>query len=95
MKLPENIYLRHSIYFIGLAILFSWPIFFIIDAWIFPNLMKEGKSIEALFILLGGHVLGMFGPAIASIIILKFIINLNSLPGDGGILNITFLVLYL
>lgn len=84
MILPENIYLKHSIYFIVLAILFSWPGFFIIDTWIFPNLMKEGESIKALFFVLGGHVFGMFGPSIAAIILLKFVIKSRFPPWQWG-----------
>jgi len=79
MKLLRNIYLRRSIFFIAVAILFSWPIFFVVDAWIFPNLMQDGESVKALFFLLGGHVLGMFGPAIATLIISKFVIK-SKLP---------------
>ena len=75
MILLKNIQLRHSIYFLTLAILFSWPIFFIVDAWIFPNLMKDGEFTKALFFILGSHVLGMFAPAIASTIVLKIILK--------------------
>ena len=50
MKLFKNIKTKNSFYFFLLSILFSWPIFFVIDAWIFPNLMKQGESERALFL---------------------------------------------
>ncbi len=75
MKLYKNDYLKTSFYFIAIAVLFSWPIFFAVDAWLFPELMKKGESVIALFLILAGHVLGMFGPAFASIIILKFVLK--------------------
>ena len=75
MNLFRSIYFKTSLYFFAIAILFSWPIFFVVDAWIFPNLMKQGDSVTALFVILGGHLLGMFGPAFASTIILKFVLK--------------------
>lgn len=75
MKPAKSVYLLNSFYFFVLAILFFWPLFFLVDAWIFPNLMKQGDVVKALFFILGGHIIGMFGPAIASILILKFVVK--------------------
>ena len=51
-----------------IAFLYSWPIFFIVDAWLLPEYQKQGNDAAALLTALFGHMLGMAGPAIAAII---------------------------
>lgn len=77
MKSPQSGFKKNSLLFFAISILFSWPIFFLIDAWVFPNLMKQGESVKALFFIMGGHVLGMFGPSVAGIVILKLILKIK------------------
>ncbi|GBD91476.1 CAAX amino terminal protease self- immunity [bacterium BMS3Abin04] len=66
---------RISLYFIFITILLSWPVLFLIDGWVAPNLMDSGSSIRALFLILLSHAFAMFCPAISSIILMRKINN--------------------
>jgi len=68
-KIPKE--LRISLYFILIIILLSWPVLFLVDGWIAPNLMDSGNSVRAIFLILLTHAFAMFGPAISSIILMK------------------------
>lgn len=67
--------LRISLYFIFITMLLSWPVLFLVDGWIAPNLMDSGNSIRAIFLILLSHAFAMFCPAISSIILMKRINN--------------------
>jgi membrane protease YdiL (CAAX protease family) len=58
-------------FFTLIAFLYSWPIFFIVDAWLIPNYQNRGDDTAVLLTAFFGHVLGMAGPAIAAIIMWK------------------------
>jgi membrane protease YdiL (CAAX protease family) len=47
--------------------LFSWPIFFCVDAWLEPMFSRQGNAAAAGFSVLFGHMLGMLGPALAAL----------------------------
>ncbi len=68
-KIPKE--LRISLYFILIIILLSWPVLFLVDGWIAPNLMDSGNSVRAIFLILLTHAFAMFCPAISSIILMK------------------------
>ncbi|MHB1686766.1 MAG: CPBP family intramembrane glutamic endopeptidase [Ignavibacteriaceae bacterium] len=62
-------------WFYLMAIIFSWTLFFITDAWLIP---KYANTTFSKLIALYGHMLAMMGPMFASIIMLKYFQN-NSL----------------
>lgn len=51
-----------------IVLLYSWPIFFVVDAWLVPMFVRQnnmaGKWLTALF----GHMLAMGGPALVAIV---------------------------
>lgn len=51
-----------------LSFLYSWPIFFIVDAWLVPMFQAQNNLPAARVTLALGHTLGMLGPAIAAIL---------------------------
>ncbi len=55
--------------FILISFLYSWPIFFIVDAWLIPRFQKLENTEAVLLTALFGHMLGMAGPAIAALIL--------------------------
>lgn len=64
---------KHSGYrniasFVTIAFLYSWPIFFVVDAWIVPMLVQQAKEELATLVMICGHMLAMLGPALAAII---------------------------
>ena len=50
------------------SFLYSWPIFFIVDAWLIPMFVRQDNLGTARLIISFGHMLGMLGPAIAALI---------------------------
>ena len=52
-----------------IAFLYSWPIFFVVDAWLLPQYQTQGNDSAALLTAFFGHMLGMAGPAIAAVIL--------------------------
>lgn len=62
-------------YFLLIIVLYSWPIFFITDAWLIPGAIAHHHNATALLIATFGHLLGMFGPAIAAVILWKRFFN--------------------
>jgi|GEM_PF-810447 len=56
-------------YFFLLAILYSWSIFFVTDAWLIPDAIAHGHNHIALMIATIGHLVGMFGPLLAATIL--------------------------
>jgi membrane protease YdiL (CAAX protease family) len=58
-----------------IAFLFSWPIMFIVDGWLIYHYQEVNQFTTALLILLVGHGLAMFGPAIAAFIVQRKIIK--------------------
>lgn len=60
---------RNIFYFYLMAVLFSWTLFFITDAWLIP---KYAKTNYVMLIALYGHMAAMMGPMIASILMSKY-----------------------
>lgn len=58
--------------FLLLIILYSWPVFFITDAWLIPRSIAAKQTSQTLLIAAFGHLVGMLGPAFSSIILWKF-----------------------
>lgn len=52
--------------FVLCCFLYSWPIFFVVDAWLVPMFWQQDKRDIARVILAFGHMLAMLGPAFAS-----------------------------
>ncbi len=73
----KEFFSRKIILFYIIAIVFSWSLFFITDAWLIP---KFTNSNFLLLIALYGHMLAMLGPMIASTIMLKYFQRSNLLP---------------
>ncbi|MBL4692056.1 MAG: hypothetical protein JKY92_01855, partial [Magnetovibrio sp.] len=46
---------------------FSWPIFFVVDAWWLPNLTAAGETGQAHAVALFGHMLAMLGPSVGAL----------------------------
>ncbi len=65
MNISKNL-LRDIGLFILISFGYSWPIFFIVDVWLVPMLLKQDNRAAASLVMLGGHMLGMLGPAIAA-----------------------------
>ncbi len=63
------------------AILFSWTLFFITDAWLIP---EYGHTGFVKLIALYGHMLAMFGPMLAVFFTLKFFHRRNPLSFKFG-----------
>ncbi len=49
-----------------ICFLFSWPIFFAVDAWAVPMFVRQDNLAAARLTLVFGHLLGMLGPACAA-----------------------------
>ncbi|QOR35448.1 CPBP family intramembrane metalloprotease [Clostridium sp. 'deep sea'] len=52
-----------------IAIVFSWPFMFLVDAWLVYKYSALGNLKMALLVLLAGHSIAMLGPAIAGFIV--------------------------
>lgn len=57
--------------FMGIALLYSWPFFFIIDAWWVPKAFSLRQYGEGWLVALFGHLPAMLGPGIAALILWK------------------------
>ena len=64
-----------------IAILFSWSLFVVTDAWLIPKYAGTGF---VKLIALYGHMLAMLGPFAAGIISLKFILKKKTLTFKAG-----------
>ena len=58
--------------FTFLCFLYSWPFFFCVDAWLGPMFLQQGNLAAAGWSILGGHMLGMLGPALAALTMWRF-----------------------
>jgi len=58
---------RGVVLFFGLACVLSWPILFVVDAWLTPAYIDHGNDSAAATAQVFGHMLGMLGPAAAAI----------------------------
>jgi membrane protease YdiL (CAAX protease family) len=54
-------------FFTLIAFGYSWPIFFVVDAWLVPLVLRQGHGAALRLISLFGHMLAMAGPAIAAL----------------------------
>lgn len=72
---------RKILMFYLLAIIISWTLVFITDAWLIP---KYGNTGFSKLIALYGHMLAMMGPMVASIITLKYFQKNNLLTFKLG-----------
>jgi len=59
--------LREISLFTFLCFLYSWPIFFCVDAWLGPMFSQQGNLAAAKLSYLVGHMLAMLGPALAAL----------------------------
>lgn len=55
--------------FMLIAFCYSWPIFFVVDAWLIPRFDAQNNIAAVWYTALFGHMLGMAGPALAAIIL--------------------------
>lgn len=67
-------------YYFLIAVLFSWLIFIVTDAWLLPGALAHQRNQSALLIATFGHLAGMFGPALAAIILWKHFYRTNLPP---------------
>jgi len=51
-----------------ISFLYSWPIFFVVDAWLVPLYVRQDDLAAARLTLVFGHMLGMLGPALAALL---------------------------
>ncbi len=65
MKEPN---FRGMVVFFALACLFSWPVFFVVDAWLVPGYLDDSNDPAAAVAQVFGHMLGMLGPALAAML---------------------------
>jgi len=56
----------------GIALLYSWPFFFILDAWWIPQAFSLKHYGEGWLVALFGHMLAMLGPGIAALVLWKW-----------------------
>jgi membrane protease YdiL (CAAX protease family) len=49
------------------SVLYSWPIFFCVDAWLEPMFSRQGNVAAARLSVLLGHTVAMLGPALAAL----------------------------
>jgi membrane protease YdiL (CAAX protease family) len=61
--------LRRVWLFSAATILYSWPIFFLLDAWVLPGLSGETNTSARWLTALFGHMLAMAGPALAAMLL--------------------------
>lgn len=59
--------IRAVFLFTLISFLYSWPIFFCVDAWLGPMFLNQGNLTAARLSVLFGHMLGMLGPALAAL----------------------------
>ena len=59
--------LRNVGIFTTLSFLYSWPLFFLVDAWLVPLFLRQENLATARLVLVFGHLLGMLGPALAAL----------------------------
>ena len=52
-----------------ISFLYSWPIFFAVDAWLVPMYLRQDNLAAARLTLISGHLLGMLGPGIAALLL--------------------------
>jgi membrane protease YdiL (CAAX protease family) len=51
------------------AFLYSWPIMFVVDAWLVPMFSRQNDIAATELTLMFGHMLAMLGPALAAILL--------------------------
>ena len=59
--------LRNVGIFTTISFLYSWPLFFLVDAWLVPLFLRQENLATARLVLVFGHLLGMLGPALAAL----------------------------
>jgi membrane protease YdiL (CAAX protease family) len=55
-----------------IAFVFSWSIFFVVDAWWMPVVTRQGTVAATRLLPLFGHMLAMAGPAIAALTVWRW-----------------------
>jgi membrane protease YdiL (CAAX protease family) len=65
--MPKSKEARAVILFTLVCFLYSWPIFFCVDAWLGPMFDRQGNPAAAGLSVLAGHMLAMLGPALAAL----------------------------
>lgn len=66
--MPKNKVIREVSLFVLIAFLYSWPIFFLVDAWLDPMFWEQGNQAASHLSVLTGHLLAMLGPAVAALL---------------------------
>lgn len=61
--------------FFFIAIGFSWPFMFAVDAWLGPYFHHQNNNDLANLIVLIGHGIAMLGPAVAALVVWKVILK--------------------
>jgi len=64
--------LRGVCLFALIAYLYSWPIFFVVDAWLAPRFFEQEEFGAAVLTAVFGNMLAMAGPALAAIILWRW-----------------------
>jgi membrane protease YdiL (CAAX protease family) len=59
--------------FVLVCFVFSWTVFFIADAGLVPMFEQQGNAAAARLTGLFGHILGMLGPALAALLLWRFV----------------------
>jgi len=52
-----------------IACLYSWPIFFVVDAWLAPRFFEQENLGAAALTAVFGHMIAMAGPGLAAIVL--------------------------
>ena len=67
-----------------IAFLYSWPILFVVDAWLLPQLLERGEFGAATLTSVFGHMMAMAGPALAAIILWRWFHRESMPPWKWG-----------
>lgn len=60
---------RRARLFTLISLLYSWPIFIVVDAWLVPSFRGQGNAAAIWLTALFGHMLAMAGPGVAAILV--------------------------
>lgn len=69
----SNLVVRGIMTFIIISFAFSWPIFFVVDAWWLPKLAAAGETRQAHVVALFGHMLAMLGPSVGALVAFRLV----------------------
>ncbi len=56
-----------------IAFLYSWPIFFVVDAWLVPRFLERHEFGAGVLTALFGHMIAMAGPGLAAIVLWRWL----------------------